>query len=83
MRSRDICNLPHKSPNLHAVLEKEDPEILHTCRAFCECFFRFFFPDIWVFIKIEKRQLFVLFLYLGLKRSHICSEKQRQQQQHS
>ena len=39
MPSRDFGTLSHKSPNVHAVFERLDPEILHTrltcpCRAF-------------------------------------------------
>ena len=49
MSSRDFCTLPHKSPNVHAVFER-DPEILRT-RLMCPC--RAFYEWVVLFFSLE------------------------------
>ena len=46
MRSREFCNLPHKSPNVHSVYErytlKYCTRVMCPCRAIYECVCFFF-----------------------------------------
>ena len=61
-----FCTLPRKSPNVHAVFERWDPEILHTClmcpcRALYACFFVcFFFPEMWGPLRPKYPQKYIL-----------------------
>ena len=43
MPSRDFCTSSHKSPNVHAVFERYDPEILHVFNVSLPSLLRMFF----------------------------------------